>query len=252
MAMALHEAYLKFGDLIYFATSDDFRVPPTQTAVTRLVQGIYEHHYEMARKILRNRIYTTSNATPFCRAMIKVAAKRLTECAPSLTAMQRSTAIEIHFDPLDSRESPIDASMPIDAIFKILAERIENRRVTAKKKRYENDRAVAAALLSNRPEALVTCNTNAKNRTLHAEINLVQSVFAHQAKPFSHPITVLVTLKPCKMCIEALRLLVEDPKYLQVIYLENDPGPNARYPAPPYPIKSLHEWKRSANISGIS
>lgn len=246
--MPLQEAYLRFNDTLYVATCDEITQNRSHTAITRLIQGIYELDPRMARKILRNRIYATASATSFCRAMVKVAAKRLTDNTAPLTETERARAIVVDFKSELNHEIFDTRFRSTEEVMVDLNERLNSRKVTSKANRYENDRAVAAALFSTSERPLVAFNTNAKNRTLHAEMNLVQSILLERGSPYCEPISVLVTLKPCKMCAEALTLLVENPKDLRVVYLEEDPGPNARYSRTDYPIESLRELQSSGSI----
>lgn len=96
--------------------------------------------------------------------------------------------------------------------------------------RYLRDRPIAAILVSEKNEILSwAVNTNASNRTLHAELNLVQEHFCRTGKPLPRGAKIFVTLKPCKMCAGAIWVSSEDPFSTQVFYSEFDPGRNARW-----------------------
>lgn len=247
------QAYLRAGETTYYASVEPNESSPICTPVTKLIQGIYEREPEMARKILRNRVFSTAAATPLCKAMVKVSAKRLTENAAALTAEEKERAVRIEFKTSDRCEtaSNLGASViasDVESKFDALVS-LRDRKKTASvnTNRYENDRAVVATLSSpaiSENAMPIAFNTNAKNRTLHAEMNLVHAMFARGLSPFHDRVTVFVTLKPCRMCATALASLVVSPSNLRVIYLENDPGPGARYPNPDYLIESLHELKK--------
>ena len=70
-------AWLEHNRQIYWAAAPNGIVP--ETAVSRLVQGIYELYPQQARAMVRNRIYLAGEKTPFCDGVIRVAAKRITE-----------------------------------------------------------------------------------------------------------------------------------------------------------------------------
>lgn len=94
---------------------------------------------------------------------------------------------------------------------------------------FQYNRPVAAVLVSRSGELLEwALNTNAVNKTLHAELNLVQSYYRkHQAK-LPAGAKLYATLKPCKMCAAMVADAAEDMRTLEVVYAEDDPGPNAR------------------------
>lgn len=211
------------------------------TPVTQLIQGIYEQEPEMARKRVRSRIYASYELTPLCRAMVKVAAKRATGGStrdressllesPSLTGRR----IAFPFPPLNLPSSPDSESSPPPPTASHrewmswacrLAEQTQRQ-----SERYRSDRPVAALLVSSDGQLQgAALNTNASNRTRHAELNLLQGLLAQNPGARIAPGSRLyVTLKPCRMCAAAIIQNALAPALLQVIFDQDDPGPNAR------------------------
>jgi tRNA(Arg) A34 adenosine deaminase TadA len=94
---------------------------------------------------------------------------------------------------------------------------------------FQYNRPVAAVLISREGKVLDwALNTNAVNKTLHAELNLVQSFYRKFGSKLPAGSKLFTTLKPCKMCAGMLFDAAEDMRSFEVIYAEDDPGPNAR------------------------
>ncbi len=101
---------------------------------------------------------------------------------------------------------------------------------TSNPERYLRDRAVGAVLVSAEGELLAQAyNSNHSNRTLHAEVRLLQDWgFRTGGAPIPAGAQLFVTLKPCKMCAGMLFYCAENPSTLQIWYDQFDPGPHAR------------------------
>ncbi len=91
------------------------------------------------------------------------------------------------------------------------------------------DRPVGAVLLSREGVVLgAAINQNAKNRTRHAEVNLLREWGAQTGRPLPVGSTIVTTLKPCKMCAGGILSSAELAEDLSVFYLHDDPGPAAQ------------------------
>ncbi len=215
---------------------------PTEpfSSITQLIQGVYENYPDQARWICRSRIYTTQpHLMPFCRGMVRVAAKRVT---PLLQAPD----LEISPTPLQA----FDVT-PKKAKAKHLSHSVENlnprslqdwmtwanqaaKNLPRHAIRHQSDRPIVALLLLPQQDGrnydlrAAAYNQNARNRTLHAEVNLIQNWFrdTHQLIPAGA--VVLTTLKPCKMCAALIWQCSQDRPSLQVFYSEMDPGKYAQ------------------------
>ena len=97
------------------------------------------------------------------------------------------------------------------------------------KERYESDRKIAAVLLDSNSKFIAAAkNANARNRTRHAEINLLQGLAHERKSKLPAGARLFVTLKCCKMCAGMLALTAEDIRTNHVYYGADDPGPGAR------------------------
>ena len=223
------------------------------SSVARLISGIYAAEPRMARKWVRGRIFTTQKSlTSLCRGIVKVAAKRITRVVPSPSSPEIEALMELRgralvrklpATPRTGGADPAALEFPADDILhspdEVIAElrRLRQEHVRAgasgPQHRYERDRDVIALLVDREGRVLARArNTNATERTRHAEMNLVQGWWEHHRRPLPAGCTLWVTLKPCRMCAGAIWEAARNPhdatRDLRVRYLEDDPGPNAR------------------------
>lgn len=202
-----------------------------------MIQGVYETAPKHARQLLRNRIYTTENPTELCFGAIKVSAKRMTwgiQPQPHPLLIPQ-TLIEV--SPSNSpslfssaQQLDLELTLPMGHEIQFLnyAEQLASS-IPRQGPLYSCDRDVAALLVSKSGKILSwALNTNSLNRTLHAELNLIQDYYAQTNSPIPAGSKIFVTLKPCKMCAGVIWTCSEDPLSIQVYYSQFDPGRNAR------------------------
>jgi tRNA(Arg) A34 adenosine deaminase TadA len=92
-----------------------------------------------------------------------------------------------------------------------------------------SDRRIAAVLTDPSDRILAwALNSGATNKTLHAEVNLVQAYCFHSRAPLPRGAKVYTTLKSCRMCAGMIWSAAEDPLSLRVFFAKDDPGPLAR------------------------
>lgn len=225
------------GSTTYFcltrrAPDDTQRTPPFLSAPALLIQQIYEKYPKMARKILRNRIYTNVPLSESLRGIVKVAAKRITTNTPPESPVLQIPNDAIHLGelaPLKKFQIPTlsKAQNDVHAWMQVAFSLISD---PSHEKLYLRDRPVAALLLSHDDRLLgAAVNTNASNRTQHAEMNLLRDHYEKTGKPLPRGAKVLTTLKPCKMCAGMIYDFMEPD--VRVIFAHDDPGPNARMTA---------------------
>ncbi len=235
-----HFAWLDWGDTRYFATLPvESPVIFADSAIVRLIQGIGEEYPEQARGILRGRIFSTESIlTEMDWGMIKVAAKRVSLAGVfadlntephdlsdrrwvAFSARPRH-AVRIH----DDATSRIRFESDSDAMkyAQVLANTVQTSDV-----RYRSARSIAAILVSHQGELLAEAvNTSGLNRTLHAEVNLVQGYCAITQQRLPRGARIYTTLKSCKMCAGMIWTAAEDPMDLSVYFHQDDPGPHAQ------------------------
>jgi tRNA(Arg) A34 adenosine deaminase TadA len=236
-------ALLRDGSTVYRAKSPK-NCAPIRNAVVILIQGIYDLKPEQARRIVRQRIFTTLSPSEATTGIIKVAAKRMTSALDiydnSLKTLEGEILIDIESESI-WRPQPPELSM---SLFKELPKNLpkdtKNGQWMALAKdlvrlvtqsgpqgpRYESDRPIAALLVSSENEFLsAAINTNSKNRTLHAEMNLIASL---KDQRIPEGARLFTTLKPCKMCAGMIHDSAQDLASLKILYAEDDPGTHGR------------------------
>jgi tRNA(Arg) A34 adenosine deaminase TadA len=252
-------AFLEDRGRVFFARAlEPGPFPPSP--VFRLVHGIYEVEPERARWIVRRRIFSTAPPGPLCSGTVKVAARRLSApIAPAAGFSNGSSKFELAFenhacaprihadlalvdvggaslgrDLLDARPPATLAALLGDARPRGPADFMRAAlaladAIPAGASRYRSDRRVAALLVSADGELLAAAvNTNARNRTLHAEVNLVAAHARRARAPIPPGARIYTTLKPCRMCAGLIWCAAADVASLRVFYAQDDPGPGAR------------------------
>jgi tRNA(Arg) A34 adenosine deaminase TadA len=242
-------AFLRDGTTIYRTKSPQNCAPIRNAAIT-LIRAIYDYKPDQARRMVRQRIYTTLPGSESVAGIVKVAAKRVTS---SLTFSEIDEMIGKNTEIVDlNAESiwhpePVALSLPApsasltDAQWMELAQNLARQTTlkAVKAPRYACDRPITALLVSVENALLgAAINTNAKNRTLHAEMNLIANLPDQKIPPGARLFT---TLKPCKMCAGMIHDSAADLASLRVIFAEDDPGTHGRNTALdrcPHPIQS--------------
>ena len=219
--------------------TDDPHLPTSP--IIDLIQGIAESRPGGAHALLRRRIFTTAPVRPVERAFVRVQAKKhtaISRASLSASGGEDTTPlrkIDVSGDACSARDRVVDRHRilldsgspdPTDpmALAEWWAERAER---SAERK--ESDRAIGAVLIL--PDGSVgggATNLGGRNRTLHAEVNLVQQWWRTHARPIPPGSEVFVTLQSCRMCAAMLVGACEDPHRLRVTYRDRDPGRYAR------------------------
>lgn len=214
------------------------------SAVVCLIQALYEQFPDKARMIARRRIFATEPPTEMSLGMVRVAAKRISwarrweELPEEARQFGGLPAEEIRFENqaglFGAEELPeglrvAGAGAETREWMRLALELAGARGPSDDAPLYERDRAVVALLISGDGTLLGWArNTNARNRTLHAEVNLVQGYYRRFGTGLPAGARVVTSLKPCKMCAGMLWHAAVDVASLQVFFGEWDLGPNAR------------------------
>jgi cytidine deaminase len=203
------------------------------TAVSELIQGVFLRYPKYAQKILRSRIYTNEPPSHIQKGILKGAAKRFSfekdrDYHPSIDSVQVS-----YIDKTDNvigwKLESLNFNVPIEKPnWLATAHSLFDSKMSSGVL-YKNPRNISALLFSSDFKLLgAAVNTNQTNKTLHAEVNLVQGYFKMFQKKFPQKSIVFSTLKPCRMCTGFLYDWAEDPNLLEIFYETDDPGPFAK------------------------
>jgi tRNA(Arg) A34 adenosine deaminase TadA len=230
-------AYLVDSEKLYFAREPEDQNAPT-SAIARLIQGVYSHDPKNALKLIRNRLFSTSLATEMCHGMVKVAAKRLTDSVSLDSFLQARSQ---YSEQIDLSESVNALSGPLayeESLWKNLGKIVELENPSselqwmncARKLLHAGGNLPVAALLIS-PDGQVlsaALNSNSSNRTLHAEVNLIQSFYRNHRQKIPAHSTIITTLKPCKMCAAMIWTQAEKIESMQIVFGQMDDGRHAR------------------------
>jgi len=226
-------AFLENAGVLYFSRFSPKSLIPT-SSVVQLIQGIYETQPEQARAILRNRVFTTAVPTEMCLGMVSVAAKRLTS---QVLPIDHKLNLSFQWTEIPSLHSPIVQRPPVlekqvdfssNRDFMQLAQALVAD-VPRSQKLYQSDRPIAALLVSEKNKILSWgINSNSKNKTLHAEVKMIQSFYQATKAPLPSHSRIYTTLKPCKMCSGMIWNTAQDLHSLKVYFGETDPGPKGK------------------------
>src|SRR3990167_4254161 len=143
----------------------------------------------MARAMLRQRIYANYRISDMDRAMVRIAAKRISECVEIADPRINPDAHEIKYRPASSvhslSETPITERAQMEQVLKTLE---------------KNCRRADVKFLSDRPVAAVLLNSSRENRTQHAEVRTLQQYWLIEQKPVPRGAILVCSLRPCGMC----------------------------------------------------
>jgi tRNA(Arg) A34 adenosine deaminase TadA len=114
-------------------------------------------------------------------------------------------------------------------------------------------RVVGALLLDADARPISWCvNQPEVNRCYHAEWTLLDGLYRNEvSSPSGRPLTLLSTLKPCKMCAGAW-VTYGPSDHLNVFYIEDDLGPNGQHTAFDQGSFAHHQAKTLLNDLSIS
>jgi tRNA(Arg) A34 adenosine deaminase TadA len=191
-----------------------------------LVQGVWAAHPERAHLLLRRPIFTTLPDGPFLRGLTRVCARRLraglsADALEALVAAAPARRRLLAPPPPPPPWTPADPPAPPAADRDGLAAWLRALAPAGDGPLRHRDRPVAAALLDGDGRvAWAARNTGGRDRSRHAELNLIQS----WAGPLPAGARVLVGLQPCRMCAG----LLAERGLREVRWLDPDPGPLAR------------------------
>jgi len=225
-------AFVSHKGILYY-TYFPKGISAPSSAVVKLIQGLFDHHIDHSFFILRNRLYTTAPVTAMCQGMVKVVAKRLQG-----EVSGADHGVQVSFEKIlvgdDDVFAPVSLLSPENQLPLEKIKTFEQdskikwvQKIAALNARgeilHDYDRDIACMLLDSSGEILAFgLNSNSKNKTLHAEVNMVQRYFRDHRRKLPRGAQLITTRKPCKMCAGMIHDWSEDPATLEIHYLEDD------------------------------
>ncbi|KYG66389.1 hypothetical protein AZI86_04870 [Bdellovibrio bacteriovorus] len=233
-------AFVEHQGVLYYSHFLETSIAPS-SAVVKLLQGVFDQHVDLSFFILRNRIYSTLPLSEMCRGMLRVVAKRASEgilprdhgLETNLQFQEVGVKDEVLFPTtkLSSENTQDLASVALmfaritqaDQILLRLSEMASA--VSRGKILHDYHRDIAAVLMGPEGDCLsYGLNSNALNKTLHAEVNLVHRLFKDRGVKIPKGSVLYSTHKPCKMCAGIIHDWSEDPRHVQVYYHHHEDG----------------------------
>ncbi|QDK39268.1 Bd3614 family nucleic acid deaminase [Bdellovibrio sp. NC01] len=241
-------AFVEHKERVFFALYPKNAAAAPSSAVVKLLQGLFDQHVDHSFFILRNRIFATAALSEMCTGMVKVVAKRATG-----NILARDHALEItsqliqigeakdslypvsHLN-LENQVSVVDVEKYFGAhradgnhqSYLMAATRLA-KNIARGDVLHDYDRDIAALLVSRDGQLLgFGLNSNSKNKTLHAEVNLLQRYFKEHGHGIPEDAILYSTHKPCKMCAGMIYQASGRSQRLQVIYLHEEDGSLSR------------------------
>lgn len=217
---SIQTAKIHFNNLTYYSCYSPTINEP-HSAVTQLIQGIYTNYPFQAQEILRNRIYLNYQPTLMCHSMIKIAAKRF---AIDKNFKIAKDHIPIQYFPYEQTLKTTPKASIETAIQWLKAKDLETPLP-----RYLSHRNVKAFITNyDKTIFMFAKNENQSNKTLHAEVILLQKYFQSFKRGFTEPTELYTTLQCCKMCASMFWQMHQHPlDNLKVFYLQKEHGPSA-------------------------
>lgn len=191
-----------------------------ESALFKLIFGIYSRFGDQSLRILRQPVHLNREATPAERALAKITAKRIQTTLWTEQANQTELTSAILSSDTHEEHGLILSSAEARKRCVDLAASIE-----IQDEKYLSHRKISALALDAKGQLIAeSVNANARNRLLHAEINLLSSYWARNRKLLPAGTTIITSLSPCLMCAHALIAMSEDGAGLRVLSIEEEQG----------------------------
>jgi len=226
-------AFVWHKEILYHSYYPQGQSSPS-SAVVKLLQGLFDRYVDHSFFILRQRIYTTAALSKMCQGMVKVTAKRaqgeISAQNHRLVWSFEKIAIGEENELVTSTRwltpenqrplaevQALEAATPLKWIRAIAALNPRGEIL------HDYDRDIACVLVDKSGELLsFGLNSNSKNKTLHAEINMIQRFFREQGRKIPEDAQIYTTRKPCKMCAAMIHDWSEKPGGLKIHFVEED------------------------------
>ncbi len=235
-------AFVEYNGVVYHSYYSPSQEAPS-SAVVKLLQGVFDQFIDHSFFILRQRIYTTAPLTEMCRGMIKVVAKRASELIlPEPGDIQE----QLEFKELGTLNEPLVKIQHLSEENKLSVLEVQKRIDVLQPRQtqdflraardlaanvprgdilHDHDRDIAALLISSEGKVLsYGVNSNSKNKTLHAEVNLLQRLYSEFQIKIPVGATFYSTHKPCKMCAGMIYQWSEKAEAVKVFYSVEEKG----------------------------
>lgn len=228
-------AWVTHKEQIYFAVTEPSKV---NSAVVKLIQHIFDQHIDHSFFILRGRIFSNVILSETSLGMVRIAAKRVQgkiqpkdhgiKYAMSLESVGSDNEFYLNSRHVESLNASVNKTFESTGDIKKSLQDLELL-IDRGEILHDHNRPIGVIATDENLNLLGwSANSNSKNKTLHAEVRLVQEFLQVQKKTLPRGTQIFVSLKPCRMCAAMIAEACEDAKSISVKYLRDDPGSMAR------------------------
>lgn len=231
-------AFVKHNGRVYYSYFSRSALAPS-SALVKLLQGLFDQFVDHSFFILRQRIFTTAELSEMCKGMLKVVAKRATGNVEAHDYGRTLSWEFIEIGQADELLYPV-RHLNIENGDVVRSTQLQQDQIAQKTRElaalvprgeilHDYDRGIASLLVDREGKVLsFGVNSNSKNKTLHAEVNLVQRLFGEQCRKIPRGAVLYSTHKPCKMCAGMIYYWSEDPHDVEVLYGVEESGSLSR------------------------
>lgn len=223
-------AWIQTPDTLFFARCRKSAPAPTSAAI-KLLQGIFDLHRDHSFFILRNRMYLSYTPERQDLGMIKLLAKRHA-VSPEIPDFTDATEIGVPDDPyftIQSRRYLIrhEPGTPVvDPLETLAAMELQ---IPVETILHDSPRKIVAyAFDGERGLLTATAHSGVVNKSLHAEVCLIQDL--HRAGHARFPVdgTLVVSMKPCRMCAAMIADFLPENFRGKILYRDDNDGSRTR------------------------
>lgn len=220
-------AIIETENAIYYSNYCPQPLEP-HSAVTQLIQGLYQSQPNEALRLLRRPIITNYNPTLLCQGMIAVAAKRSLVNKQLSLKETKKELISIRYWICQPRD--ISFQSPSLKEEDSLSNKNNLNAWLSHYPTYPRHNSIRAALTDSHEATMLTAQSDSKiNKTLHAEVILLQNYFSIHSKGFKEPTQLHTNLQSCKMCAAMFWHMHVNPwENLRAFYYYTEQGSIAR------------------------
>lgn len=229
------------NDKVYFSRVPSQAKGPS-SAVVKLLQGLFDRYVDQSFFILRKKILFEADLGEQDRGMIKLVAKRsektenLAEKIAAFPGAKEEIGTDADFIYRVGKRSEINSD-------ESLARKLWNasngsawlflenltKQIPRGDVLHDFDRPIAAVATSPQGELLsFGVNSNHLNKTLHAEVNLIQSYYLKTGAKLPAGTRLHVTHKPCQMCAGMIHDNFENLALAEIVYDIEEMGVRSR------------------------
>ncbi|PWU22075.1 MAG: hypothetical protein C5B49_01590 [Bdellovibrio sp.] len=224
-------AWVTYRGTIYFAgCPTDRPLNSPSSATVKLLQGIFDRFQDQSFFILRQRLFLNHQPSAMDLGMIRLVAKRWTNIGFSKENNEMNEPQDItSWQEFGKRDelfvesklprirftSSVDHIGSLEEASQALVE-LESQ-IPSAPARHQQARRIAAILTDHKGQVLSRSVQRAwLNKTLHAEVELMQNYFRQHGTGLPPHSTIYVSEQPCRMCAAMIEQMKPQGQSMQV------------------------------------